>query len=414
LALSIPVPLPDYYVSSLPVKFPPGRFPRGRGNPIPRRPKSINATITMPPKLYFPLGNITVPSQDLPPAGTPTNITLSASGHLNPIRPSVHSISALSAFMSSYLSGESYPVLVTVDLPIVTSPGTGPGELIDPSQTLSFEATFPAANPKPHLLQDLTIRDMKIRYGAAPPNASGESSQPPQRRQGPLPMPIAEHANDYTILASGTVWARVVLPREIDVEASVTRVWPDILLYDGLPEDGAEGRPQMQLPPSPAGRVWRSFKTKEEALAARPLPWEDAPVCYRRDPEKAPLPEPLPENAFARLRPSEWIVAQSEPGRAEDGRRETVVQAKIEDVAVVVLPGRESRMRSFMSKAIFSRNGAEAGINGITAVAIIMDGLVAPPPSQDDDALLVEYDMREIELHGLPIDGSVRVGGKLM
>lgn len=61
-----------------------------------------------------------------------------------------------------------------------------------------------------------------------------------------------------------------------------------------------------------------------------------------------------------------------------------------------------------LRQAIFSRNGAEAGLNGLTAVAVVVEGLVAPREDSED-----ERD-KEIELHGLPVDGTVRVGGKLM
>ena len=62
-----------------------------------------------------------------------------------------------------------------------------------------------------------------------------------------------------------------------------------------------------------------------------------------------------------------------------------------------------------MYQAIFSPKGAEAGLSGVTAVATIVQGLVAPR----EDAAEGDPE-REVELHGLPVDGSVRVGGKLM
>ena len=58
-------------------------------------------------------------------------------------------------------------------------------------------------------------------------------------------------------------------------------------------------------------------------------------------------------------------------------------------------------------QAIFSRNGAEAGLSGVTAVALVVDGLLDTSDDRNGAS-------QEIELHGLPVDGSVRVGGKLM
>ncbi|EJD49684.1 hypothetical protein AURDEDRAFT_182815 [Auricularia subglabra TFB-10046 SS5] len=420
IVISLPVPLPSYST------FTTSSSTTSVGEPLPTGPLHCydpnNATRSplefIPNQKYLPLGRLSVPPQSIPPPGAPQNITISATGELIPLRPSLNSMEAVSPFLSAYLAGNPYDVLVTIDLPIVSSPGTGTDPLIDPRKTLSFRATFPGARPRPRILRELTIRDMHIRYGHSQLRGVLD----------PIDGPIWENAGDYTVLASGTVWARVVLPRQFDVEANVTRVWPDIILYDGpAPDDDdddeREEDPPVHTPSSPSPPAWRVFggaDGKERALAAtrekvrcpEPLPPFDPAVeraCMRKPPKEAPLPDPLPEAAFARIRIAEWLPSDSESTVLEDGSRSTIVQAKFEDVPVAVLPGREGRMRSFVSKAIFSPKGAEAGLSGVTAVAIVVDGLVA----QREDA--AEGDpAREVELHGLPVDGSVRVGGKLV
>ncbi|KZW02787.1 hypothetical protein EXIGLDRAFT_759502 [Exidia glandulosa HHB12029] len=441
IVVSLPVPLPNYHVARL-------NAWSGKVPPVPDRMMCYdphNGTRSplefIPNQKYLPLARLSVPPQEIPPHRDLENITLSATGHLIPLRPSLNAMEALSPFLSAYLAGKPYNVLVTVDLPIVSSPGTGIERLIDPRKTLSFGAIFPAAKPRPRILQELTIREMRIRYGhssSAIGLVAGKHESPP-----PLDGPIFEHAGEYTVLATGTVWARVVLPKQFDVETNVTRVWPDIILYDGPvpPDDGDDEEeekdretdplpsPPQEVEPAPTWRVFEGKDGKARALAAsgkvpdnknkeklelcpEPLPPYDPldeTACFKRPPRETPLPDPLPDAAFARIRTSEWLAAIASTEEDEDGRKTTIVQAHFEDVPVTVLPGREGRMRSFVSKAIFSKNGAEAGLNGVTAVAVVVQGLVVP--REDDEEGDGE---REVELHGLPVDGNVRVGGKLM
>jgi len=80
-----------------------------------------------------------------------------------------------------------------------------------------------------------------------------------------------------------------------------------------------------------------------------------------------------------------------------------IVTAAIVDVPLQVLPGRQKDFSNFLSKVVFGTKGALAGILGSTAVAVDVEGL----PSGDGEA-------GEMELSGLPLQGSVIVGKKSM
>jgi len=115
-----------------------------------------------------------------------------------------------------------------------------------------------------------------------------------------------------------------------------------------------------------------------------------------------PLPDPLPERAFARIRPDEWLDSLSEvdeiPG--EEGSVYTVT-ADLVDVPLQVLPGREKAFSNFVGKVVFGTNGAVAGLSGSVAVAIEVEGL----PLGSGEA-------GEMELSGLPFQTSFIVGRK--
>ncbi|KIJ99703.1 hypothetical protein K443DRAFT_679733 [Laccaria amethystina LaAM-08-1] len=248
---------------------------------------------------------------------THPNITLLIDGTVLPLSPP--SFRILSQFLTRYLSGESNGIII--------SSGTFPG--------LSVETTFPGPHPKPHILRNVTIRDMKIK-------PSGTS-----------------------FLASGTVQARVVLPKGIHVGLDVYRVLPDVLIFDGEVPEGA-----LAVPP---------------------------PVT--------PLPDPLPERAFGHLRPKDWLPSISVPDISEDGEGAAyAVSAKVVDLPLEVLPGRQKEFNHFVSKVIFGTDGAVAGIQGSAGVTVAVRGL--PLGGGPGTAT------GQIDLFGLPFQGSVRVGKK--
>ena len=118
-----------------------------------------------------------------------------------------------------------------------------------------------------------------------------------------------------TLLASGTIVARIVLPRGVNVELDVSKVLPDVLDFNGdVPNDV----PYFGMIP---------------------------------EPEPAPLPDPLPERAFGRIRPDGWVNASSILATPEKGEGKAyVVTAKIVDVPLEVLPGRQRQLSSFVRK----------------------------------------------------------------
>ncbi|OBZ76471.1 hypothetical protein A0H81_02995 [Grifola frondosa] len=234
---------------------------------------------------------------------THPNISLAVDGAVLPL--SRNASGALSTFAGNYSSGLDSDI--TISTPLLPD--------------LTIEAKFPGPNPKPRILRNVTIRDMRIKPTSGP------------------------------MVASGTVVARVVLPKGIHVGVNVTRVFPDVLVFDGE------------------------------------VPGPDDP--------------PITPRAFAHIRPEDWLPAECEPAESEDGEGTAVaVSARIVDVPLEVLPGRE---REFSNFVIFGSQGALAGVQGIAAVAVHVHGL---PFANGHDG--------EMELTGLPFQGSVRIGKRSM
>jgi hypothetical protein len=162
-------------------------------------------------------------------------------------------------------------------------------------------------------------------------------------------------------LVSGTVLAQIVLPKGMNIDLDVKRVLPDVLVFDGeVPED----------------------------------------VHTDNTPESPPLPDPLPEGAFGHIRPDDWLNSRCVSVEPEDEEGSTfAVSAKIADVPLEVLPGREKEFRNFASKIIFG-NVAVAGLLGTAAVGIDVRGLSFDGPGHSDG----------MELSGLPFRGNVKLG----
>ncbi len=221
---------------------------------------------------------------------------------------------------------------------------------------------FPAPHPKPKVLQDVAIRNMHISL------------------------------NGEVVFASGTIYARVVLPLGIRLNMDVERIWPDVLVFDGKVPGEAD---TMMLTESLPPMAYTSVHKGKGGDIPRP-----------------PLPDPLPEGAFARIRPGDWLLADSialpipsENGSTDDGTSEYIVTADIEDVPLEVLPGRQKLMSSFVAKVLFGPQGALAGVQGTAAVAALVDGLPVVDEGKGDSKGIVE-------LLGLPFSGSFRVGKK--
>ncbi|KAG1769840.1 hypothetical protein EDD22DRAFT_868174 [Suillus occidentalis] len=248
------------------------------------------------------------------------NITLTISGSVLPLPPPPST--SISTFLSRYLSLEPNPVSVACPL--------------FPSFVVDME--FPPPSSKPQILRNVTIHDMKIK-----PNSASTG-----------------------FLASGSVFARIVLPKGMDLTLDVTRVFPDVLVYDGEVHE----LPTLLLP--------------------------------RQNDEKE-LPDPLPERAFGHIRPEDWLEATSVQVDAGDEGSIFAVTADMVDVPLEVLPGRQKQFSNFISKVVFGTHGALAGLQGTTDVGVHILGL----PFRDHDDTATGMD-----LLGLPFQGSVRIGMK--
>ncbi|KAF5350552.1 hypothetical protein D9756_008570 [Leucocoprinus leucothites] len=304
---------------------------------------------------------------------THPNITVHISGMVPPLPKS--SFSLLSVFLSRYLNAQPNPILISIPLLSPMDPTEGPG--------LQIPAEFPAPSRRPNLLRNMTIKGMKIRPSGT------------------------------TFLASGTVYAKVVLPKGIDVGVDVFRVFPDVLVFDG-----------------------EAPEVLEEAEAWWPhLPHMRTGSPKRHDPEKknAPpqmpsLPDPLPPRAFGHIRPEDWLPSNSvrierignEDGDGSDDGDESddetgavyAVSAKVVDVPLQMLPGRQKEFSNFVGKVIFGSAGAVAGIEGYAAVTVEVDGLPLDLSDAAERGRKGGERGATLELTGLPVRGSVRVGKK--
>ena len=293
-----------------------------------------------------PLASVTAEPFSL----THPNITLSLHGNVLPISQSA--APALSSLISDYLSGIDHPISIT-----------SPFELFS---DYTAHAKFPAPHPRPEVLRNVTIEGMKI------------------------------HAAGTTILANGVVHGRIALPEGMDLTLLIDRILPDVLIFDG-PLDSVSSTAS----PLPTTRTTtRSTKTtgkKDDGVPPAP-----------------PLPSPLPQRAFARVRPDSWLTALSTPTAPrrdwnERGNTTVRVSAWFTDVPLEVLPGREHEFRSFVTKVIFGPSeGAVAGVQGIAAVCVQVDGLPIGQPEEGEG----EVGSGDMMLMGLPFQGSVRVGRK--
>ena len=203
---------------------------------------------------------------------THPNITLFISGDVLPIAAPAFPI--LSKFVTRYLSSEDNTVVISS--PLIPN--------------LHVEATFPSPKPRPRILRNVTIHNMKIK-----PTGS-------------------------VFVASGIVEARVVLPPGINLGLDVFRVFPDVLIFDGEVPATATTHP--------------NHKSHNDSA-----------------PPEMPLPDPLPERAFGHIKPDDWLPSISTPVDPEDDEGVVyIVTAKVVDVPVEVLPGRQKEFSNFVGK----------------------------------------------------------------
>ena len=242
---------------------------------------SLPFLISVPPRQNDTSANLTAPVVRVetdPLTLTHPNTTIHVHGHV--VALTSESFPPLSSFVTSYLNGES--PRVSLSTPLL------PGVTVD--------TVFPAPVPRPQVLRNVTIKEMKIR-----PLASG------------------------TMLASGTVFANIVLPKGMDVVLQVGAVYPQLLVYDGLVPD-------------------------DEPLGTKDLVDNDDDDDDNL-PDRMPLPDPLPANAFAHIRPGQWLDSISVPLDHQDEEGSVfAVSAKIVDIPLEVLPGRQREFSNFVGK----------------------------------------------------------------
>ena len=206
---------------------------------------------------------------------THPNATVHVHGHVATLTR--NSFPSLSSFVTSYLNGESPRISLSTPL----------------LHGITVDTVFPAPDPRPQVLRNVTIKDMKIR-----PLTSG------------------------MMFASGTVFANVVLPKGMDMSLQVDAIYPQLLIYDG---------------PVPDDKFVRMEGLEEDE-------GDDLP-------DPIPLPDPLPANAFAHIRPGQWLESISVPLGHRDGEGSVfAVSAKIVDIPLEVLPGRQREFSNFVGK----------------------------------------------------------------
>lgn len=190
---------------------------------------------------------------------------------------------ALSAFISRYLAGKNNTVHVSFDS---SSPYAKriPSFLPPLLEPVVVSNIIPGLPPDQRdLLKDLKIDKMRIHAaenGGAGWECDGEI-------QGELAMPEALD--------------------QLQGGINVTSIWPDIILYDGLP------------PPSKTGQD-----------------------------DKAMPPNPLPANAFARFRTKDWQPAET----FINERNQTIMRSMTKDIPLDIL--RREVLQKWIAKIIFS------------------------------------------------------------
>lgn len=122
-------------------------------------------------------------------------------------------------------------------------------------------------------------------------------------------------------LASGIVQANIVLPKGIAVGMTVFKVLPEVIVFDG------------EVPSSII--IDRNSDDTDDL------------------PPRMPLPDPLPERAFGHIRPKDWLPSVSEPIDLEEEGSAYTISARVVDVPLEVLPGRQKRFSNFIGKVMF-------------------------------------------------------------
>lgn len=206
---------------------------------------------------------------------------------------------SLSKFITHYLGGRTNRVYVAFD---------GDSELADriPAFLVPLIRDKVVANDIPGLpseKRDL-LKDLQMEHLRVHPSEGGEGG----------------------FECDGEMAGRIIMPDGLDTlddAVNITSIWPDILLYDGLPPPQ---RPDDRVPPTP-----------------------------------------LPGNAFARFKTRSWAPAIT----YRDEKNHTIMRATVKNVPLEIL--NRGVLQRWLAKIIFSGGrGAQTGIKGVTQAKAIV------------------------------------------
>ncbi|GAA5902681.1 uncharacterized protein JCM6883_007206 [Sporobolomyces salmoneus] len=268
---------------------------------------------------------------------------------------------ALSRFVARYLSGKPNDVLIRYDstpeppLPSDPSPDAPypPSFVSDLAKDYTFVFKLPGTNEVPDVFHNLRMEDMKIKLGGGGEGPEGD------------------------LLASGRVVGEVVLPeaaKALEDAINAKRIQPDVLVYDGdLPRFDLDSSSTFLDSNHGQFSFGKGGGGKVDDQADYP-------------------PNPLPANAFARMRMVDSMPAETIhiPGNSTHNAT-TIVSATFVDAPLFLLPGRSDVLRRFIGKIVFSGK-AKASMKGISSVDLALGGF------------------GEIGLQDIPIEASFMVG----
>ncbi|BGP56970.1 hypothetical protein JCM8202_000103 [Rhodotorula sphaerocarpa] len=323
-----------------------------------------------------PAGNLTPSLPPSPPTRDPSQGPAHIAAMAEEQQAQAPLARALSRFVARYLSGRPNDVYLRYDTSgsgskhhPFSAPPTIPSDpardaalpprfVADLVREQVFKVSVPGTNETPELFRDLRMEDMKVRLGG---RGGGNDDG---------------GGDDADLLASGRVVGEVVLPEMAAALAEgidAKWIWPDVLVYDGdLPRGSADSTPEADA----------DIRSSDQVVLAG-----------GSDPDAVQYPpSPVPETAFARMRPSSFMRAETLhiPGNATHAAR-TFVSAQFVDAPLYLLPERGSVLRRFVGKIIFGGK-AKASMKGLTSVRIALAGF------------------GEVELVEIPIEASFMVG----
>lgn len=368
--------------------------------PPPHQPEIALARVSLAPfgfdemdrQAELSLTGYVVPAGNLTPSNPPSPPTRDPSEHehehsTTTTAPQAPLSRALSRFVARYLSGRSNDVFIRYDSsggPHHSSPP--PTIPSDPARDAPLPPRFvadlvrdqvltvsvPGTNETPELFKDLRMEDMKVKLGG---RGGGEG-------------------DDADLLASGRVVGEVVLPEMAQGLAEgidAKWIWPDVLVYEG-------DLPHSVVAATAAGSeaVAMSSTMEEEVSSDQVIFGSNAllDTTTNDDDDDDSVtqypPSPIPATAFARMRPSSSMTAETIhlPANGTHAAR-TLVSAQFVDAPLYLLPGRGDVLRRFVGKIIFGGK-ATASMKGLTSVRIGLSGF------------------GEVELVEIPIEASFR------